>query len=160
MRTIVIYYSLTGTTQRVAERIANAMHADLLRIEVVKEPASSGVLRLPMMAIKTLFEYKNRLKNELPDLSLYDHVFIGGPIWFRRIPGPLRSFITQVNIHEKIVIPFCTYDDSMGCYFEDLRRACPMVRFYFGMGFKLTKDDSQDELDEQIRLWVNNIKSA
>lgn len=160
MRTIVIYYSLTGTTARVAERIAQAMHADLLKIELEKEPAASGVMRLPMMAVQTFFNRKARLKGSLPDLSSYDHVFIGGPIWFRRIPPGIRQFIAQVNIHEKIVIPFCTYDDSMGCYFQDLRRATPMVKYYFGMGFKQTAALSQEALDEQIRLWVNNIKSA
>lgn len=160
MRTIVIYYSLTGTTARVAERIANAMHADLLKIELVQEPAKSGVLRLPKMALQTLLFHKAVLKGGIPDLSLYDHVFIGGPIWFRRIPPGVRRFIAQVNMHEKIVIPFCTYDDSMGCYFQDLRRATPMVKYYFGMGFKQTASLSQEALDEQIRLWVNNIKSA
>lgn len=160
MRTIVIYYSMTETTKRVAERIATAMHADLLRIEVLAEESNQGILRLPQLALKTLIGYKATLKNPIPDLSLYDHVFIGGPIWFRRIPPGVRSFMSQVNIHEKIVIPFCTYDDSIGCYFEDLRRVSPMVKFYFGMGFKLTKDMSLEDLDEQIRLWVNNIKSA
>lgn len=157
MRSIIIYYSLNGQVKRIAEGISRIDHADLYELRPQKPPKSSGFLRLPGMAMAVLFESCPALEQPLPNLASYDRVYIGGPVWFKGLPPYLRTYLNAVNLNEKIVIPFCAYDDSTGRFFDSLRQCCPLVRFYFGMGFKRVSAMSQDQLDEQIRVWLNNI---
>ena len=93
MRTVIVYYSLTGNCQDTAEKIAENIGADLLRIEPVKEIPKSG-------AIKFLWGGKSAVMGERPKLlpysfnaDQYDTVILGCPVWASTPAPSMKTFI-------------------------------------------------------------------
>lgn len=117
-KTLVVYYSATGSTRAVAGYIANATGGDLFEI-VPAEPYTSGDLNWT--------DADSRVSREHDDESLraveltsaavdnwddYDTVFIGYPIWWGIAAWPTSSFVAANDFSGKTVIPFCTSSSS------------------------------------------------
>lgn len=111
MKSIIIYYSRSGNTEKLAKRIQADMGCDILKIE-------------PEQAYGNYIASVGRVMNErskntvptfitpIPDLTGYDVVFIGFPIWAQDVPAFVAEFIRRCDIRGKIVIPFATYGMS------------------------------------------------
>jgi flavodoxin len=103
---LVVYYSMTGNSRRVAQELRQALGAD---IEEIREPhprkGLTGVLRALRDAI---------LRREPPilptaaDPSRYDLVVLGGPVWAGRFASPVRSFARRFGPGPKRLALFCT----------------------------------------------------
>ena len=112
MKSLVVYYSLTGKTRLVAEAIAEALNATLVQIEE-RRP-----IPFPFVYLSGGFRaFTNRGSKICPidvDLKQYERIFIGSPIWASRPTPAINSFIYQSNFEGRTVIPFFTMggDDS------------------------------------------------
>lgn len=159
MKSIVIYYSLDGSTRLVADKIQQVFHADSLEIHLVREPRPEGWMRLFTIARQVYLKSTPKLAEPIHDLSGYDKIFLGSPVWMGTMAPAIRSFLCEAHLNDKLVVPFCTYDAELGHYFEDLRKTCPVVKFSFGMGFKYPKELEDETLEESVRVWLNNIKT-
>lgn len=107
MKTLVVYYSLTGKTDVVAQALAHELGADLRRVEDVEKPsvtwwfmmsASFAALRgaeAPIQPIDT-------------GLQGYDRVFVGSPVWAGSPATPINAFMAKADFSGKEVIPFMT----------------------------------------------------
>lgn len=109
-KTLVVYYSLTGTTQKLAHRIANETKSDIFELEL-KNPYSTNGNKC---SEESKADYKNNVRRELkslPKLSEYDTVFIGSPVWSNNLANPVETFIflSKDELSKKTIIPFCTY---------------------------------------------------
>jgi len=112
MKSLVVYYSLTGKTKLAAQAIAEVLNAPLVEIQE-KRP-----IPMPFVYLSGSFAaFTNRGRKINPidvDLKQYDRVFIGSPIWASRPTPAINSFIYQSNFEGRTVIPFFTMggDDS------------------------------------------------
>lgn len=94
MKTAIVYYSMSGNTRQTAERIADAVGADLIRVEPVKEYPSAGMR-------KFIWGGKSAVMGEKPKLkpysfgAEYDRIIIGTPVWASCFAPPIRSFINE-----------------------------------------------------------------
>ena len=107
MKTLVVYYSLTGKTDVVAQALARELGADLRRVEDVEKPtvnwwfmmsASLAALRgaeAPIQPIDT-------------GLQGYDRIFVGSPVWAGSPSTPINAFMAKADFSGKAVIPFMT----------------------------------------------------
>ncbi|MDH4300314.1 MAG: hypothetical protein OEV54_06690 [Dehalococcoidia bacterium] len=106
MKSLVVYYSLTGKTKLVAQVIAEALNATLVQIEE-RRPIS-----FPFVYLSGSFAaYLNRGRRINPidvDLKQYERIFIGSPMWAYRPTPAVNSFIYQTNFEGRAVIPFFT----------------------------------------------------
>ncbi len=159
MKSIVVYYSMDGNTQLVAEKIQQIFHADVLQLKLVKEPKKEGLLRLFCIGKQVYLKEKPKLADAKQDFSAYDKIFLGSPVWMGTMTPAIRSFIAQAELSGKLVIPFCTYKEGSYRFFEDLRKNCQLVRFSFGMGFQSPKETNEEVLEESIRVWLNNMRT-
>lgn len=108
---IIVYYSLTETTARLAEKIASETDADLFRLEC-KVPYSNGMSEA---GSQSKSDKENGVHRELlavPDLSSYDVVFVGTPVWFSGTANPVETWLLSADLQGKKVVPFCTYWSS------------------------------------------------
>ena len=108
-KALVLYYSQTGNTKVVAEEIANRFGADIEAIECVnpydpdfhatiercKEEQAQGVLP--------------EINPVQADLSQYDLIFIGFPVWFGTYAPPIATWLKDVDLSGKKVALFCTF---------------------------------------------------
>ena len=107
MKSLVVYYSLTGKTRLVAQAIAEALNATLLEITETKTRR-----RGPSLYAIGGFEAKMNKRSKISPIDVdpkkYDRVFIGSPIWNSRPVPAINAFIYKTNFADRSVTPFFT----------------------------------------------------
>ena len=116
-RTLVAYFSATGTTEKAAKQIAEVTGGALYEIQ----PAKKIYLRRPGLArqIPRAAVWKWQMPRHVPhcvpspkNLAAYDTIYIGFPIWWNLAPRIINSFIEKGDFTGKILIPFATSGGS------------------------------------------------
>ena len=117
MKTLVVYYTRSGNTTKVAEEIAAALGAD---IELLKDGVNRGG---PIGFVKSGREAKfGTMVNLEPlehDLSTYDLVVVGTPVWARMVSSPVNTFLREVNLGGAKLAWFCTVGASSDAFKEN-----------------------------------------
>lgn len=117
-KVLVVYFSATGTTKRVAEMIASTTNADIFELTPA-DPYTSDDLNYNDRNSRV---YKEHADASMRDIKLtadtvenfaqYDTVYIGYPIWWGEAAWPVNSFVKANDFSGKTVIPFCTSASS------------------------------------------------
>jgi len=112
--TLVVYYSLTGHTRQIAEVIAAAQDAD---IEVIEDTFNrdTGLGRI-RSAIEGLLGLRSSITTPKHDVSEYDLVVVGTPVWAARLSSPVRAYLSQQRVSLKRVAFFCTQSGIGGTW--------------------------------------------
>ncbi|MBR3494576.1 MAG: NAD(P)H-dependent oxidoreductase [Clostridia bacterium] len=115
-RILVVYFSATGTTRGVAEKLSEGLSADLYEI-VPEEPYTDADLNWNDRSSRTSIETDDpacrpAIAGELPDLTGYDTVLIGYPIWWGDVPRIVSNFVEQVDLTGKTMAVFFTSGSS------------------------------------------------
>lgn len=117
-KTLVVYYSASGTTKRVATAIADAAGADLYEITPV-EPYTNDDLNWTNSSSRVSREHDDESLRDIAlteitptDWDSYDTVLIGYPIWWGSAAWPVDNFVKDNDFTGKTVIPFCTSASS------------------------------------------------
>ena len=114
---LVIYFSATGTTKGIAEKIASVTGADLYEI-VPKEPYTDEDLNYSDDSSRATVEQNDPdVRPEYEDIQVdiennYSTIFIGYPIWWGQEPRIMDTFVESNNFDGKTIIPFCTSGSS------------------------------------------------
>lgn len=113
-KTLVVYFSATGTTQSVAQTIADTVGADLFEV-VPSDPYTSDDLNWTNNDSRVSREHNDEglravalESTDVDGWDDYDTVFIGYPIWWGIAAWPMSSFVAVNDFTGKTVIPFCT----------------------------------------------------
>jgi flavodoxin len=116
MKTLVVYYTITGNTQQVAAEVASALDAD---IEVLKDPRIKpglpGYLRL---AHDTIRKVESQLAPLAHDPASYDLVVLAGPVWSSKMCSPIRVYARQYKDVIRRAAFLCTSRSSEPGYAE------------------------------------------
>lgn len=117
-KTLVVYYSASGNTERVANYLAEATGADLFEI-VPTQPYTDADLNWMNSNSRVSREHDDESLRDVPlettevaDWDSYDTVFIGYPIWWGIAAWPVDSFVKENDFTGKTVIPFATSASS------------------------------------------------
>lgn len=104
-KSAVIYYSRSGVTKKIADRIHEKFGSDMYLVEPEKAYGNylSAVIRYGGERKKTV-----PVKTEVADFSPYDVVFIGFPVWYGTMPNFLQEYVKKADLAGKRVIPFVT----------------------------------------------------
>lgn len=113
-KTLVVYFSATGTTEGVAQAIADTVGADLFEV-VPSDPYTSDDLNWTNNDSRVSREHNDEglravalESTNVDGWDDYDTVFIGYPIWWGIAAWPMSSFVAVNDFTGKTVIPFCT----------------------------------------------------
>ena len=115
-KVLVVYFSASGVTKKVAENLAKAAGADLF--EIVPEQIYTGAdLNWMDKQSRSSVEMNDRncrpaISSKVEDISQYSHVFIGFPVWWYREPSIIDTFMESYDWKNITVIPFCTSGGS------------------------------------------------
>jgi len=107
MKSLVVYYSLTGKTKLVARAVAEALNATLVEIEETKFKKLGPLVYL-VGSFAALMNRRSKINPLNVDLKQYDKIFVGSPTWASRPAPAINSFIYQTNFEGRQVIPFFT----------------------------------------------------
>lgn len=108
METLVIYFSQKGKTKEAAGRIAQLSGADLAEIKTHKSYRMSYRKTVFTSLKEILLNERPELDMEIPDISAYDRILIGSPIWCGTFPNAVFSFLDKVNLNGKKAAIFTT----------------------------------------------------
>jgi len=155
-KVLVVYYSLSGNTRSIAMKIKEKTNADICEIETVKKYPS-----LPMLYFTAKRQTKPKnypeLKNEFPDFSQYDLIFVGSPTWWYTVSAPVLSFLYKADFKGKTVISFTTNGGNCGTFFEDFEQSAKNAKVIKGIEFKKVSKQDVNILDNTISGWLNNL---
>lgn len=117
-KTLVVYYSATGSTKAVAETIADTTGGNLFEIQP-KDPYTNDDLNWTNEDSRVNKEHEDESLRDVPlkttkveNWDSYDTVFIGYPIWWAIAAWPVNNFVKDNDFSGKTVIPFCTSASS------------------------------------------------
>ena len=157
-KTLVVYYSASGNTERVAKDIAEAADADLFEI-VPTEVYTSDDLDWTNPDSRVSREHDDEslrdvplTTTEVPDWDSYDTVFIGYPIWWGIAAWPVDTFVKNNDFTGKTVIPFATSSSSgMGQSGSLLTDMAGTGEWQEGQRF------SSGVSSDDVQSWVNGL---
>lgn len=157
-KTLVVYYSASGNTERVAKDIAEAAGADLFEI-VPTEVYTSEDLNWTNPDSRVSREHDDEslrdvplTTTEVPDWDSYDTVFIGYPIWWGIAAWPVDTFVKNNDFTGKTVIPFATSSSSgMGQSGSLLADMAGTGEWQEGQRF------SSGASSDDVQSWVNGL---
>ena len=153
--TLVVYFSATGTTKGVAERIASVTNADLYEI-IPAEPYSSDDLDWNDKKSRTTIEMNDSdtrpaIASDTILIDCYSTVYIGYPIWWGEAPRIMSTFVESYDFDNIIVIPFCTSGGSgIGRSGDNLKELANSGNWL--SGDRLDANISESEIQDWIRV--------
>ena len=106
-KNLVVYYSYSGKTELVAKTLAETLKAELLKIEDVSKPTKEQAFGAGKEA--SIKGESWPIKPFKTDLSAYDRIFVGNPVWFSMPPPAFNAFVDQVSFTGKQVVVFVTF---------------------------------------------------
>lgn len=126
MKSIVIYFSRAdenyfggqmkyiekGNTEVAAEFIREITGADLFKVERKKDYSKNYMACIEEAKVEQRENARPELKNYLDDISKYDVIYIGAPIYWGTMPQPMLTELERLNFDGKIVMPFTTHEGS------------------------------------------------
>lgn len=113
-KSLVIYFSATGNTKAAAKKVKKAAGADIVRI-VPRVSYKAKDLNYNKDCRANAEQDANKyvpIATRVRDLSKYDTIYLGYPIWWGKEPGVIRTFLKNNKLKGKTVLPFCTSGGS------------------------------------------------
>lgn len=152
MKSLIVYYSYSGITRRLAEDIALITDAELLELKP-QEPYSFSY-NTAVKEVRAQIE-----KGVCPalmqydiDVADFDTIFIGSPNWLKTFAPPVLSFLRSTDLSGKTIIPFCTHGGGgFGNMIEEYQRECGASRVMPGLAAKGTYTLSE------VQKWLESI---
>ena len=151
---LVAYFSASGVTKKVAAELAKVEGADLFEIKA-SVPYTAEDLDYTVKDCRANVEMADKacrpaFDGKVDDMSQYETVFVGFPIWWGREPSIIDTFLDAYDFSGKKIIPFCTSGGS------DVSGAAENIRQVVGSGAAV--DDGKrvggQISEEELKVWT------
>ena len=160
MTTAIVYYSMSGNTKYVADKIAEKIEADIVRIEPVKAYPDKG-------AKKFIWGGKSAVMGEKPQLrpyefsaDKYDRIILGTPVWASNFAPPIRTFIKE-NPEiggKKIAVFTCFSGGGADKAIEKMKKYIGIEKFEAELILVDPKENVKVEDDEKLNQWLAGME--
>lgn len=153
---LVAYFSASGVTKGAAQRIAEAVGADLFEIKPLV-PYTHADLDWTNAKSRSSIEMKDaasrpEIAEKLDNMDAYDTIFLGFPIWWYVAPTIIHTFLESYDFSGKTIIPFATSGgSSLGRTAEVLKPLCSKTTKWLP-GKMMNRVSDQD-----LRVWIDGI---
>lgn len=154
-KTLIAYFSATGTTAQIAKILSKDIDADLFEIKPAI-PYSKKDLNWVNPLSRTMKEYLGKTKvaitNEPLNVKEYDTIILGFPIWFFKEPNVILTFLSQYDFSGKTMSFFIT-SHKVGTEKSEseLKKVCPNAHWKTGLL-------ANSKTSEELKSWATNIK--
>jgi len=151
MKSIIIYYSRSGNTEKLANRVKEDLQCDILKIEPAEAYGNYVA-----SCIRVMGEHRRKEKakfiTEIPDLGTCDVILLGYPIWASDMPAFVSEFISQCNLSGKRIIPFATFGGTnISKSVKTLEGVCGGAELLLPFNYGMFKKDDYNN-------WITAIK--
>lgn len=159
MKAVIIYYSLDGNTELIANMISKRIGSDLIKLRPKKEVAKEGFRKFFWGGKGVIFKDKPELLNEKIILDHYDTVIIGTPIWAGSFTPPILSFISSTPIKDKSIhIYSCSLGGGTEKCFQKLRELLKGNTVISTAEFVEPTKCDKSQVEQQVEQFCRSIK--
>lgn len=148
---LVAYFSCSGNTKKFAQKLVEEVKGDLFEI-VPTELYTEDDLNWMNPNSRSTIEMKDStsrpsIKNKIDDISKYDTIYVGFPIWWGKAPTIINTFLESYDLSGKTIIPFGVYHSSgIGESDKYLKPSCGDAIYVNATGFQ------QDDIDSIVKI--------
>lgn len=152
-KVLVLFYSQLGNTKAVAREIAAQLDADMEEIVMVEPYDTSFKATIDRCLQDKEKGVLPEIKPVTADLSKYDLIFIGSPVWFGTFAPPVAAFLNQADLSGKKVVPFCTFGSGgLESSAKDLAEKLPKAEVLPGYGVRAARLEAMPkEVDQFLK---------
>lgn len=152
---LVAYFSHTGNTKVIANKIHESVGGDIFEIKTVN-PYPADYNTVVDQAKKEQEEnYRPKLTAKVDNMNSYNVIFVGYPEWWGTMPMAVFSFLEEYNFLGKTIVPFCTHEGSgLGRSIEDIKKLCPKSTTLEGLA---VQGKSVKSANKDVSDWLRKI---
>lgn len=165
---LIVYLTRTGNTEAVAKMIQEIVGGRLVLLETENPYPEDYQAIVDQVARENESGYLPPLKTSIDNIETYDIVFLGFPTWGMQLPPPMKSFLSEYDLSDKVVIPFNTNGGyGVGSSFQDVEDRCSNCTLLEGFSveggserdgiFFVMEGDKEVEVRAQVRDWLEKI---
>lgn len=155
---LIVYFSYSNNTRKIAYKIKDYLNCDILEIKTVT-PYSNDYNTV------VNDEHNSEASNYLPeiekinvDLNMYDTIILGTPVWWYRPVPAIRTFLTQYDLSGKTIIPFATNAGWLGKTFIEIKKLCPNSKIENEINIVFESYSDKLKTDEkEIDNWIKTL---
>ena len=160
-KTLIVYYSLTGNTQFIAEALRESIEADILELKPIKELKADSGTRFMWGGYQSTMKKKPKLMDFDINPLEYDLIILGTPVWAWNISPPMRSFMSKFDLTgKKVALWMCHAGDgvkAMSRFKEALKCANIVESISFQDPLKKDSDTNKEKAIAWIKGVVNDV---
>lgn len=159
MKRAIIYYSLSGNTKTAADLLGEKLTADVFKIDFVKPLPAGKAGQMFEGGRQATFGVKPEITGMPGDISEYDEIIIGTPIWAGKCASPLNTVMADEALCSKITAVF-TYSgggDNEGCI-KALQKKLPNLKFNVALADSKTKFAAENE--KKLKAFIDELLNA
>jgi len=160
---LIVYYSLTGNTQFIAEALRDTIEADILELKPIKELKADSGTRFMWGGYQSTMKKKPKLMDFDINPLKYDLIILGTPVWAWNISPPMRSFLSKFDLTgKKVALWMCHAGDgikAMSRFKEALKGANIVESISFQQPLKKESDENKEKATVWIKKFVKNVKT-
>ncbi len=155
-KVLVIYFSETSNTQKLAKLISDKVGGDFIKIETIQKYPTN---------YQDLVDYAEEEKNknarpELKELNIdldkYDTIFVGYPIWWYQMPMAMYSFFDTYDFSGKTIVPFNTHEGSgVSGTNDDIKKLEPKANVLKSLAIR--GGDMEENQIPTVEKWLNEL---
>ncbi|MCD7779534.1 MAG: NAD(P)H-dependent oxidoreductase [Candidatus Gastranaerophilales bacterium] len=154
-KVLVAYYSYSGNTKSIAQKIQNQTGGDIFEIKTVKEYPKNYNEVVEQAKKEKASDFKPELQSKVDNLKDYDVVFIGTPVWWYTMAPALKTFISENDLSGKTIVPFCTHGGGgESSTYTDIAKLAPNSKTV--KGFSVYENGSAST-DKDIQNWIKSL---
>ena len=154
-KVLVVYFSRSGNTEKLANMISSETKADLYKIETSQNYPAKYEDLTDFAKEEKEQNARPKLKGKKVKIDNYDIIFVGYPIWWGDMPMVLYSFFDSYDFAEKDVVPFCTHGGSgLSNTVESIRKLEPRANVLEGLE---VLGDDVDKAKSDVTEWINQL---
>lgn len=157
MKKLLVYYSKTGTNDKLAKLIAEKTDIDVFKIKSKKNYDPDMWKAWDQAQEEIAANKMPQINDDLPSISNYDKIIIGGPVWGYSISNPIHAYLNQTDFENKPVTAFWTYYDHDEKYVETFNAAAHNAKYFDGLPLSMSLINNESLLNKNIDAWLAKL---
>ena len=163
-KSVVVYFSQTGATKKLAQVFKEARHADEFELQLVKPFPSTYDSTIAAVRAERESKQWPALVNAKVELAKYDTVFLGYPIMFGTFTTPIYTFLEANDLSGKVVVPFCTYGSGgRKASASELKTLEPKANVTLAYGIsnrRINAEGGIEKAKEEVAAFFANLETG
>ncbi|MEM4245434.1 MAG: flavodoxin [Candidatus Nanoarchaeia archaeon] len=156
MKTLIVYYSRSGTTKTVAEILAKELKADLE--EIIDKTNRSGIFRYLIAGMDAIKRKLTSIEPLKKDAKKYQLIIIGMPIWVGTIPPAIRTYLKDNSLENKKVALLITCggkEEQEKKIIDEIKKITPKANIISSLTIR---KKHINYAENKIKEWKKNLK--